>query len=92
MSRVEVSLELCVLHIDLGTLRAFEPGPALTLVMDLDQVVLHILPEKKYEPGLSKRVFRKDDARKRTNKIVKETQIGTFHTARGQNRCPQLIC
>ena len=59
MSRVEVSLELCVLHIDLGTLRALEPGPALTLVMDLDQVVLHILPEKKYEPGLSKRVYTK---------------------------------
>jgi hypothetical protein len=38
-----MSLELGILHIDLGTLRALEAGPALTLVMDLDQVVLHVL-------------------------------------------------
>jgi hypothetical protein len=38
-----MSLELSILHIDLGTLGALEAGPALALVMDLDQVVLHVL-------------------------------------------------
>ncbi len=38
-----MSLELGILHIDLGALRTLEAGPALTLVMDLDQVVLHVL-------------------------------------------------
>jgi hypothetical protein len=38
-----MSLELGILHIDLGALGTLEAGPALTLVMDLDQVVLHVL-------------------------------------------------
>ncbi len=38
-----MSLELGILHVDLGTLRTLEAGPALTLVVDLDQVVLHVL-------------------------------------------------
>ena len=38
-----MSLELGILHIDLGALGTLEAGPALALVMDLDQVVLHVL-------------------------------------------------
>ena len=69
MSRVEVSLELCVLHIDLGTLRAFEPGPALTLVMDLDQVVLHILPEKNMNRAFQNEFLEKMTQEKERTKL-----------------------
>jgi len=44
---VEMPLELGILHIDLGALRTLEAGPALSLVVNLHQMVPHILrPDK----------------------------------------------
>jgi hypothetical protein len=51
MCCVEVPLELGILYVNLGALGTLEPGPALTLVMDLDQMVFHIL-HKTHPPQL----------------------------------------